>query len=131
MPTSFGTMSLGEVIDALDRAEPGAIVKYDFCYTSPTTVASYRGWYDHLALGWQAATMDAASGTYWPLASTILERLEKAVGETFEGYKGGSYEMDRDTPLWIANYSDTGSTGIVEIECDGSTVIIHTKRMDI
>lgn len=123
-------MTLGEVIDELKRAEPGGIVQFDFCYTAPTTVGSYRGCYSDLAIGWQPATYDSESETHWPLATTILERLESAVGKTFEGYKGGDYHMDRDTPLWVANYSDAGGTSIVRVSHEYGTVILHTEKTD-
>lgn len=123
-------MTLGEVIDELKRAEPGATVQFDFCYTAPTTVASYRGYYNELAIGWQPATHDAESGTYWPLASTILERLEDAVGKTFEGYKGGDYTMDRGTTLYVANWGDSGGTVISRIDHEYGTVILNTTRSE-
>lgn len=131
MPSMFGTMTIGEVVDALARAEPGATVQFDFCYTSPTTVHSYRGWYDHLAIGWEVADTPKHAGTYWPLASDIKDRIADAIGREFQGYKGGEYVMRRDTPIWVDNHRDASSTGIVEIECNGSSVIIHTKHMDI
>lgn len=130
--TVFETMSLGEVIDALRKAEPGAEVQFDFCYTAPSLeVHSYRGWYDHLAIGWEAAEQPKHNGSYWPLASDLLAKLEAANGSTFEGYKGGSYTMSLGTPVWVANYRSTGNTAIDRIECDGNTVIIHTKRVEI
>lgn len=123
-------LTLGEVIDELKRAEPESTVQFDFCYTAPTTVASYRGYYNELAIGWQAATYDEESGTYWPLATTVLIRLEEAVGKTFEGYKGGDCKMNRDTTLYVANWGDTGGTVISHIEHEHKTVIFHTKKVD-
>ena len=129
--TGFGTMSLGDVISELRKAEPGATVQFDFCYTAPSLeIHSYRGWYNHLAIGWEDTHRPKHHGTYWPLATDLLAKLEGAVGGTFTGYKGGDYTMDGDTPLWVANFSQTGSTAIDRIECDGSVVIIHTKRVD-
>jgi len=130
--TMFGTMSLGEVIDALRKAEPGADVQFDFCYTAPSlAVHSYRGWYNHLAIGWEAPDGPKHNGSYWPRASDLLAKLEAANGAEFEGYKGGDYTMTSETPVWVANRRDTGNTAIDRIECDGSTVIIHTKRVEV
>jgi hypothetical protein len=124
--TAWGTASLGEVIGLLERCEPGADVQFDFCYLSPTTVDSYRGYYDHLALGWE----QRAGSPYWPTVSEVLTVLRGAVDKDFEGYKGGTYRMSEDTPLWVANYRHTGGTGIVEIEASDHTVILHTRKVD-
>lgn len=123
-------MTLGEVIDALKRSEPDATVHFDFCYTAPTTVASYRGYYDDLALGWQPATYDDESKTYWPLVATILERLQSAVGKRFEGWKGGFYLMDTDTMLWVANPGETSGTSISRVSYEYGTVILHTEKLN-
>lgn len=120
----YGTATIGSVIDALKSAPAGADVQFDFCYLAPTTVNSYRGYYDHLALGWSEP-----SG--WPTVATVLAELQSAIGKTFEGYKGGDYKMDRDTPLWVANYSHSGGTGIVSITVEGEhSVIINTAKVD-
>lgn len=124
----FGTTTLGALIDALRFGPKDADVQFDFCYLSPTDVASYRGYYDHLALGWT----DKHEGPgHWPKASALLANLEAAIGKTFEGWKGGSYRMGRDTPLWVANAGDTGGTGITAIEFEGeSTIDLHTAKVD-
>lgn len=124
--TIYGTASLGAVIDALRAADPDSEVQFDFCYLSPTGVASYRGYYDHLALGWE----QSEEPPYWPKASDLLARLEAAIGHTFEGWKGGHYRMSRDTPLWVANRGETGGTGIVGIRDEGHSVIIETAKVD-
>jgi hypothetical protein len=125
--TAFGTTSLGALIDALKRCHKEADVQYDFCYLSPTTVESYRGYYNHLALGWT----NREAPPYWPTVAQVLAVLEPAVNATFQGYKGGDYRMTRETPLWVANYSHTGSTGIVAIEAEyDHTVVFITKKVD-
>jgi len=126
--TLYGTASLGEVIAMLERARLDADVQYDFCYLRPTDVDSYRGYYDHLALGW--SDKSEGDGEYWPKVPTLLARLRKAVGGTYEGYKGGSFIMDEDTPLWVANWSHSGGTGIVGMTIDDYTVVLHTAKVD-
>jgi hypothetical protein len=67
---------------------------------------------------------------YWPTVAQVLAVLEPAVNATFQGYKGGDYRMMRETPVWVANYSHTGGTGIVSIEAeDDHTVILITKKV--
>ncbi len=62
---------------------------------------SYRGYYSDLAF---EPIGSRASET----ASELRERCKEAMGQVFEGYKGGDYVMGALTPLWIANYGNTG-----------------------
>lgn len=124
-PTAFGTTSLGDLISALMECNYGASVQFDFCYLAPTFVASYRGYYDHLALGWTADFRDR------PTVSTVIDILQSADGETFEGWKGGDFTMDRDTPIWVANPGQTGGTGIVGLKLLGENcVVLLTTHTD-
>lgn len=124
-PTEFGTTNLGTLMDALLLEADEARVQFDFCYLAPTTLASYRGYYDHLAIGWTADFRD------WPKVGDIVKRLKSAIGQTFDGWKGGEYAMDRDTPIWVANPGHTGSTGIIGVKRDGEYgVIILTTHVE-
>lgn len=124
----WGTTTLGSLINALKRCNADADVEFDFCYLAPTKVNSYRGYYDHLALGWT----DKHDGPgYWPKVSALIAELESAIGKTFTGYKGGEYRMNGSTPLWVANYGQTGGTGIVGLNCEGDmTVTLVTAKVD-
>jgi hypothetical protein len=128
--TVHGTASLGAVIDALKTCRPTAEVQYDFCYLRPTTLESYRGHYDHLALGWTPKSFGEQH--FWVPILVLIAYLEEAIGKEYEGWKGGDYVMSRETPLWVANPGETGGTGIVAIEVmhDGKTVVLVTKRVD-
>lgn len=59
----------------------------------------------------------------------ILPKAEKALGNTYEGYKGGDFTMGEDTPLWSAYYGDTGRAIIGFVETDDSVVLI-TKEIE-
>lgn len=123
--TPFGTATIGSVIDALRNAEPDAAVMFDFCGAMPAKVASYRGWYDHLAIGWDV------EGTSWPEAKDVAALLQEAIGSVFTGYKGGEYRMTADTPLWVDRWGDHSGTGIVAIEFLGeSAVVLCTAKVD-
>lgn len=125
--SAFGTVTIGSLIDALEWAEPDASVMFDFCYLAPTSLRSSRGYYEHLAIGWKVPE----SEPYWPTVAEILRLLESAAGATFEAYKGGSYTMSQDTPLWVDNWGDASGTGIVGVEFLGeSTVILKTSKVD-
>lgn len=111
--------TLSDVIAALpDRTIP---VVFDYgTDTSVRSVDSYRGYYADLALepGDQLCTADQ-----------LYVMLKRAHGATFEGYKGGDFVMDGDTPLWSAHYGSTGPA-IVDAKVIGDRLVLITKRVD-
>ncbi len=104
-------LSLGTIIELLERCNADAEVRFDFCNLVPAGIYSYRGFYNHLAVGhkeWHAVKV-----------SEFLTALRDANGKTFEGYKGGDYTMHDQTPVWVALYgqtTDTGITGVIDKE---------------
>lgn len=68
---------------------------------------SYRGYCEDLALAKGEGTM---------LASQLLKQCQFMVGQVFEGYKGGEFEMDEQTPIWVAR---AGELGPMLIAIDG------------
>lgn len=85
-------MNLGELIDALKKADPDLIVADGFCAPH-----SYRGYYDHVAF---EPRRDVS-------VRHMLAAAESAVGATYEGWKGGTYTMDRDSVVHIAKEGHT------------------------
>ena len=126
--TLFGTTSLGALVDALAPIKPDANVWFDFGHTVPTDLHSYRGLYDHLAVGW--AYIDDMPEV--PTVEAVSRVLDDADGREFVGYKGGSYRMDRDTPVWVDRPGDASGTAIVGIDrlYDDGIVFIITRHVD-
>lgn len=114
-------ITLGELIAALSAFARDKGVRFDFEYARPTTLASWRGVYAELALGF---TFDAPSANV--TVGPLLDHLQSAVGETFTGYKGGDFVMDKETPLWVANYGNCGTTAIQGVLDLGYEVVICT-----
>ncbi len=113
-------ITLGELTDLLEQRPQDQDVRFDFCGMVPTGVDSYRGYYDHLAIGFAEF-----SDTKMLTVADLVSVLRAANRSTFEGYKGGTYRMTRETPMWVANYGDSGSTAVVGIaeECEYMTII--------
>lgn len=127
------SITLGEFISELEKRPPEQSICFDFGGLIPTYVNSWRGVYAHLALGWEnfyerrkRLRDDKTEG---PTVGEILADLKHAVGTTFQGYKGGEYEMSVRTPVWCDNYGTSTSTGIVGIHPLSSDwqTIIQTK----
>ena len=86
-------MTLGKPISWLESLSPDTQVA-NLCNPD-----SYRGYYSDLYFERQAGTRPA---------SELLADCKAAMGQVFEGYKGGDYVMGALTPLWIATYGCTG-----------------------
>ena len=116
-------LSLGALIERLELLIPNqkaikekygkeAGVHYDFEYLHPTSIDSWRGSYNELALNF------SQEGEYMRI-SDFLSMLKDCLGKTFQGYKGGDFIMSKDTPIWVANYGNVGNTGISDVvECE-------------
>ena len=79
---------------------------------------SYRGYYEDLAF----------EPTDEIIKVIDLKAIcQSARGKTFEGWKGGSYEMNEDTPVWIAERGDCGKK-LIAINPDGS---LETRDDDL
>lgn len=126
-------ISLGEMIDKCKaikkfNEKDDLDVMFDFVYQFPTDIDSWRGIYSELALNhktYQYATEKRKECKPMQLQE-FIDLLETAAGKVFDGYKGGEYTMSRETPVWVANNGDTGSTAVLDIIDDGWQVIIIT-----
>lgn len=96
-------MTLGKLIDRLAELPPETVVDLDEPH-------SYRGYYSDLAFQRNATPVSAA---------TALEMCRKCMGEVFQGYKGGDFQMGRNTPVWVANYGCCGKK-ITGVRDDGT-----------
>lgn len=129
-------LTLGVIIDKLEviaKEQPERIangreeaqVYYDFEYLFPTAINSWRGAYDELALDFVMS--DYRIGGPEPMKVTaFLALMKQTVGEVFTGYKGGYYRMSKDTPVWVANYGNSGNTAVIDIVDEGYKVVIMT-----
>lgn len=110
-------MTLGQIIVELEDLPQSAHVRFDDG-TPVGRFASYRGFYDQLALG---------TANYPPRVWHLLAQAKLALEDTFEGYKGGEYTYDENTPVWADDVGDYSSVGIFDIrESAQGEVVIHT-----
>lgn len=100
-----------------------ATVHFDFEYLFPCGIDSWRGSYDELAIDF---ALDGQPMT----VSQFLALLVDANGKTFTGYKGGEYQMNRSTPVWVARYGNSGNTAVVGIVDNEYSVILQTGQRE-
>jgi hypothetical protein len=71
---------------------------------------SYRGYYVDLAF-------EKKDGKFTKEEALALCR--SAMGEVYEGYKGGEFQMGKKTPVWLSYYGQTGQK-IMNVNSDGT-----------
>ncbi len=107
-------MTLGPFIEALENLPPDLPIKCSDG-TTPGEPASYRGYYSDLAF--EPDGGDVSTGDFLAVVKTAL-------GQTFEGYKGGDFVMAEDTPLWVSGYGMCSNLAIMGVvNRDGKNLI--------
>ena len=92
-------ITLGQIIDKLEKigtkTEDGKdkTIQFDFGSAIPTTLDSWRGAYDELALGYELSGYDGEGDWENTTAEKLLQELKSAIGKHFEGWKGGNYKI--------------------------------------
>lgn len=112
-------LTLGKLIKSLGAADAGMPVAFRDG-GSPTEPHSYRGYYSDMAIENTAEPISAGN---------FLLVCQAALGQTFEGYKGGDYVMGEDTPLWMAAYGCCGEA-ITDVEIKDGAIVLHTRDLD-
>lgn len=120
-------LTLGEIILKLEAINPKGKDKepdvvFDFEYLFPTGIDSWRGAYDELALGFSGYS----EGRNPMTISQFLALLKNCYERTFFGYKGGEYTMGKTTPVWVANYGNSGNTVVLDVVDNEYQVILIT-----
>lgn len=120
---------LGELIALLEAVDdPTLPIVFDNGKRWPLYLDSWRGAYDELAIAYSKIEPQIS-------CRQLLGHLRAAVGKTLQGYKGGDFAMDKNTPLWVANYGESeawgkSSRGVVGVKERKYAITILTRAMD-
>ena len=121
MERSKYQLTLGEIIKKLDDIDGNKNVIVDIDgFLSVGEPASYRGYYSDLAFEPSDEEITVKD---------FLKLCKDSNGISFEGYKGGDFKMEDDTPLWISEYGCCSDIAIMDI-VDGDHVTIVTKEIE-
>jgi hypothetical protein len=123
-------LTLGQLIELIERqplkyttydekSEEPKSINFDFGNMRPSGLTSWRGAYEELAICYKEG--DSVT------AESFLKELKEANGKTFHGWKGGEYEMDLDTPLWIANSGHSSDSAPIGIRVGEYSITILTS----
>ena len=119
------TLTLGNLITEFEMHDKRLLVFLDSNeYTND--IDSWRGIYSELAINHTESDGLAIN------VGDFLTMLNNCIGQTFEGYKGGNYVMDKMTDVFVDNYGEYSCRLItgVKLSNDGQQVIITTKYED-
>jgi len=124
-------LTLGEMILKLESVKNKDLpVVFDVKPYRPVNIDSWHGSYNELALKYVGNESRAFTVT------ELLRLLKSVIGRTLTGYKGGEYLMGKTTPVWVANYGESGGfreedyTAVVDILETGTEVIIKTEALE-
>ena len=110
-------LTLGELIERLKGYPLSNIVAID-SGGYPYNDHSYRGYYSDLAF---------ESGEEPKTVAEFLCICKRALNSTYEGYKGGDFVMDKDTPLWVSASGVNSNMAIMDIVERGDEIVLITK----
>ncbi len=114
-------LTIGQLIDLLEKRPPKQVVLFDFGdATCPTSVSSYRGYYEDLALGHRDDI-----GAHDKTVEELVAQLDTTAQMEHHGYKGGTYQASRDSNLWVANWGESTERFVTGVaDGDGVTVLV-------
>lgn len=157
-------LTLSELILKLEMVENKELPLYfDDTDYRPTGIGSWRGSYRELAISFtregtyggynsDKITWESSDGEYKTYekvstelpddckVSDLFKLLSEVKGKTFEGYKGGDFTMNKSTPIWVADYSessgfkegeDLDSQGVVDVEELHDKVVLKSDLVNL
>ena len=121
-----GAMSAEEIISKLkefkDSKKLIVIEMNNEIFTSNFAADSWRGSYNLPAIEYY-------SGDSGCSVDSAIEDLQEIDGMEVYGYKGGDYTLNKEDPLFIANYGESNNcTAIVDIVESDEFIICLTKQ---
>jgi hypothetical protein len=108
-------MTLGQVIEALEKIKDKTVL-LPFHY-----LCSYRGYYEDLAF--------VTSGAH--SIEEVLKDCKDSMGEIFTGYKGGEFQMGKNTPVHVVDSHENTGTPLISISEEGEITTGEGKLMKL
>lgn len=113
-------MNLGMLIKQLELFDPRESVEFDLGHVAPTTLDSWRGRYEELALGYDFTHCTVGD---------LLVNCRAAVNTDFQGYKGGTFRMSEKTPVCVDNPGEYTNTMLIGVTEQWSNAILLTAKV--
>ena len=127
-------LTLGGLISLLEKQPQTNHIEFDFCWSYPKGLCSWRGSYDILAIvvSFYGYGVPVDKPEDRPTVDSFIKVLKDAVGKSFEGWGNGEFRMDENTPLYITthwgNSCNTAPIGVAQTGYD--VTMITTAHID-
>lgn len=118
MATLRTQATVGQLRKWLQRQREEHTVRFDFGGLYPAGFASYRGYYEDLAIGFSADPRTVGS---------LLAELDAILGHEITGYKGGAYRVMTETRLWVANWGTASGTMLIGASRGDGPLVLLTR----
>lgn len=105
--------TLGNLIDELEKYPKDWGVYILPFNLVPDFFCSYRGYYRDLNLVVSTRTEAKYKNV---TVGDLLKMAKEADGNTFQGYKGGDFTMNRNTPIWVGDEDYSTGVAIAEVK---------------
>lgn len=116
------TISLSDLAEQLEKCSEQATVLYwPTIIGYPTSVDSYRGYYEDLALGHSSKLTTVKE---------LVSNLKGAENQIFEGYKGGNYQMHSKSSVYVDNPGECSGIGITKVVDMGDSVYLIWRPVE-
>lgn len=113
-------LTLGGLISCLQGMRGDWFITFDNG-PSPGMIHSYRGYYEDLAIEPSEKKITVEE---------FLKAAKIALGQTFEGYKGGDYLATDRTPLWCSEYGRADGRAIMNAVSANGRALLYTRQID-
>lgn len=105
-----------------DEQKKYEYIGYSFIYSKKTksVFESWRGSYCELSMQFSDKNQNITT-------EKLLEMAEFINGKYLNGYKGGDFLMDEETPIHMANYGESGNIKLIGLEVKDNKLILKTR----
>jgi hypothetical protein len=114
------TLKLGELTLKCSKFPNKLPVVYDNG-KHPTMIDSWRGYYAELALNHSDEGEPMSCGDF-------VGMLDDADGKVYRGYKGGAFEMNEKTDVWVDNWGEYTEVIITDANVENGKVVLSTEQ---
>tara|TARA_Y100001973_G_C5175964_1_gene321929 strand:+ start:170 stop:613 length:444 start_codon:yes stop_codon:yes gene_type:complete len=119
-------LDLGTLHAVMKNMPDDALVLFDghgHFGESPGDLCSYRGYYEDLSI-------EPEDGRHVVTVKEFAEKLDRADGMIFNGYKGGEFRMNVNSTVWVSPYGSASGLQITDVTYGDGHVFLHLEKTD-
>ena len=118
---SRGQMTVGDMKRFLrDVSADLSISVVNHPEISISSVGSYRGYYDHMALFYDTGRALTSKELLMAIESTTV----------MYGWKGGEFSVEDGTPLWVSRPSEASDLALIRVEASEGELLLFVEEVE-